>query len=398
MAAPQHADTRSAADDRRNGHRTPQPEVVALGELLVDFIQIGFEHLPTEDEAARSEGGQVRAKDKGSQVGNKGLQGEFERARMEGEGDPAPAEPSPQPRALFARAAGGAPANVAAACSALGVPSAFVGKVGDDPNGRFLIEAVARTGVDTRGIVADPAYATTLAFASDNQQGGGLAYSFARKPGADLMLDADEVDKEVIGAAKVLHVGTFSLAGEPSRHATLSAMRTAREAELLVSLDVNLRPHAWPSQSDMHGQARRAIAHADLVKASVEEMEALTGERSVAAGIEKLLDQGPHLVAITFGADGAVLATRNVQARCPGYAAERVVDTAGAGDTFWGATLAWLLHAGNVRRVGDISSMTASELTACVRFACAAASLSVERRGALGSAPTATQVARRLEG
>lgn len=346
-------DENTAPADTEGGIKPP--EVIALGELLVDFIQVGTEELPSD---------------------------------VDGDAEP---------RALYARAAGGAPANVAAALEAQGVHAGFVGKVGDDDMGRYLLGRLGAEGVDLTGAIADPAFATTLAFATLDQVSGGLAYSFARKPGADLMLRADELDLERIRSARIVHVGSLSLVSEPARSATLRAVRTAREAGNLVSCDPNARPHAWNRAQDMLDAINLLLSQTDLLKVSAAEMELLTGLNDVAAGARELLGRGPRLVAVTMDEHGAYLATHTGGAFAPAYPVERVVDTAGAGDAFWGATLAWLLREADVRTAGDLDLPGPDALAACARYACAAASLSVERRGALGSAPTAPQTAERLE-
>ena len=357
------------------GHRakatdtSASPDVVALGELLVDFIQVATDGAPGGDGA----------------VVDTGRNGDY--AGGEGEG-----------RALYARAAGGAPANVAAALAAQGVRAGFVGKVGDDPLGRYALERLAATGVDVSGTLRDPAYSTTLAFASVDPESGGLAYSFARRPGADLMLRADELDLGAIRRALVLHVGSLSLVADPARTATLRAIDEARRAGCLVSFDPNMRPHAWESPDDMLAAVELVLGPTDLLKVSRAEMELLTGTSDAAVGARMLLERGPRLVAVTLDEQGAHLATRGGQASSPAYPVTQVADTAGAGDAFWGAALAWLLREGGVRTARDLDGMGSDGLLACARRACAAASLSVERRGALGSAPTAEQTARRLAG
>ncbi len=332
-------------------------DVVAVGELLVDFIQVGVE----EADAA-------------------GLQGD-----------------GTEPRVLFARAAGGAPANVAAALAAQGVRAGFVGKVGDDALGHYLLERLGAAGVDLSGALTDPAYATTMAFASYDPAQGGLIYSFARKPGADLMLREGELDLESIRQARVVHVGSLSLCAEPTRAATLRAVREARGAGRLVSCDPNARPHAWNRRQDMLDAIALVMGQADLLKVNAAEMELLTGLDDVAAGARELLWRGLRLVAVTMDEHGAYLAARGGCAFAPAYPVGRVVDTAGAGDAFWGAALAWLLREADVRAADDLDLLGPDALAACARYACAAASLSVERRGALGSAPTALQTVARLE-
>lgn len=350
-------------------------EVLAVGELLVDYIEIAPD---TTDEPVQATT-------------------DAPHSHVDG--------------ALFAQAPGGAPANVAAACATLGVRAGFAGKVGDDERGRFLVEKLAATGIDLTGLIIDRAYATTAAFARIDAALGELTYSFDRNPGADTMLRADELDAAALSAATVVHVGTFSLSAEPSRTAVLAAIDAAHSAGHLVSCDVNLRPHAWPSQSAMLDAAMALVSKSDLVKVGAAELELLcridslkiddsadtVNLANLTAGASALLSHGPRLIAITCGSKGAYLATRTAHAWTPAFPVTRVVDTAGAGDAFWGAALVWLLHKGAVLSPASVDCLTDNDLLTCGRFACAAASCSVEKRGALGSAPTARQIAKRLK-
>lgn len=371
----QTANTSPAALNRTHAAPAAPCTVVAVGELLVDHIEVAS----------------GRADDAGQTAGAGPL------IRV---GD-----------TLFARAPGGAPANVAAACAALGIRAGFAGKVGADERGRFLAERVAAAGVDLTGLVVDPAYTTTAAFARIDPASGELAYAFDRNPGADTMLRTDELDFAALAAATIVHVGTFSLTAEPSRTATFTAVDAARTAGNLVSSDVNLRPLAWPNQSAMLDAAMALVSKSDLLKVSVSELELLC-RMDEPAGIgtptdmrnpgnlgpdtSLLLAHGPRLVAVTCGERGAYLATRTACAWIPAFPVTHVADTAGAGDAFWGAVLTWLLREGAVLSPDHIDCLTSDDLFACGRFACAAASCSVEKRGALGSAPTTNQVVERL--
>ncbi len=148
---------------------------------------------------------------------------------------------------------GGAPGNVAVAARRLGLTSAFIGKVGDDAFGRFLIDTLAAVGVETRGIRLDAEARTTLAFIAlpDPHH---AEFVFYRNPGADTRLRPDELDEELLRHARALHVGSLSLVAEPSRSATLRAVEIARAAGALVSFDVNYRPSLWPEPRRRHAR------------------------------------------------------------------------------------------------------------------------------------------------
>jgi len=295
---------------------------------------------------------------------------------------------------VYERNPGGAPANLAAACTRLGLNAALVGKVGDDPMGAVALEALRTCGVDTSFMQVDATVCTTLALASLIEGTDSYAYSFVRKPGADQMLRPGELPAEAIRAARVLHVGSLSLTHEPARSATLEAVRLAREAGALVSYDPNHRPHAWDSPGDALEQMLALLPSAELLKVGDSEAELLCREldaNTPAAETPGFLSHtactlraaGPRLVAITCGARGAYLQSGAGEAWVPAVPAARVCDTTGAGDNFWGAALAWLLREGRVARAADLDALDTLQLAACGAFACHEASRSVELPGGM---------------
>ena len=148
---------------------------------------------------------------------------------------------------------GGAPGNFLAALQKYGCRTALLGKVGADSFGRLLVRTAAEKGIETRGVVADPAVFTTLAFVTLDAT-GNREFSFARKPGADTCLTPEEVDKALIDEARVFHFGTLSLTGEPARAATQQAVAYAKEKGKLISFDPNLRKPLWESEADAKEQ------------------------------------------------------------------------------------------------------------------------------------------------
>ena len=171
---------------------------------------------------------------------------------------------------------GGAPGNFLAALQAYGCKTALIGKVGADSFGQLLVRTVAEKGIETRGITADPAVFTTLAFVTLDAT-GNREFSFARKPGADTCLRADEVAYSLIDEAKVFHFGTLSLTNEPARTATQQAVAYAKEKGKLISFDPNLRKPLWASEADAKAQIEWGLRQADIVKISDEEIDFLWG-------------------------------------------------------------------------------------------------------------------------
>ena len=275
---------------------------------------------------------------------------------------------------------GGAPANFLAALTKYGKSTAFLGKVGDDTFGHLLMGTVKDAGIETRGIVVDPTVFTTLAFVTFDET-GDRSFSFARKPGADTQLSWEEVDKSLIDEAKVFHFGTLSLTGEPARTATQKAVAYAKEQGKLITCDPNLRKPLWPSEDAAKEQILWSLHQADVVKISDEEVEFLwncTPEE----GAEKLLNEfGVSLAMVTLGPKGCLLKTKNAVCQ---VASPKVnpIDTTGAGDIFGGSAVCRLLELDKA-----IEDLTAEDLRYIGAFASTAASLSTEAAGGIPSIP-----------
>ncbi len=298
--------------------------------------------------------------------------------------------------ALYERNPGGAPANLAAAVAKLGLPAAFVGTVGNDPMGSFLTQALEGCGVDTRLVAHADEACTTMAFATLDPTTGGFSYSFVRKPGADQLLRRSDLPALLPQTAQILHLGTLSLTDEPSRSAVRALAQEAQDAGTLVSCDANVRPHAWPSLDDALRETLGLIGHADLLKVSEEEALLLCGASDPTQAANQLLELGPRLVAVTLAQNGALLVTPTASAQVDAFSPVEVLDTTGAGDSFWGACLSWLVCEAGARTREDVERLDADQLRECARYGCTAASLTVERPGGMTSSPTADEVAARL--
>lgn len=286
---------------------------------------------------------------------------------------------------LFERNAGGAPANVLVALQRLGHKTAFLGKVGCDMHGDFLRATLEGQGIDTRGLISDPDAFTTLAFVALSA-GGEREFSFARKPGADTRLTADELARDVIADSRVFHVGSLSLTDEPARTATLEALAAAREAGCVLSYDPNYRANLWPSAEAAMEQMRAVVPQMDLMKLSDEECELLTGEKDPAAAAARLLGQGPRVVAVTLGAGGAYVACADGAREVPGFPTE-AVDATGAGDSFWGGFLAGFCESGKA-----VDEVGVEDAAGFARLGNAVASLCVRKRGAIPAMPSREEV------
>jgi len=275
---------------------------------------------------------------------------------------------------------GGAPANCLAAAAGLGLDTAFIGKVGADIHGRFLRAELEKAGVSCQGLREDAAQHTTLAFVSLGQD-GEREFAFLRNPGADTCLKAEELDMQLIRGAKALHVGSLSLTDEPARTATWKAVIAAKSAGAVVSYDPNYRAMLWPDVEAAKDQMRSLLPVADIVKLSDEEIGLVAEAAEPEQAIENLRTEGPSVILITLGSRGAMVANREEIRHVPGFSVQ-AVDATGAGDAFMGGFMAALIKSGLDIKQADIDA-----LAEFARVGCAAAALCVSRRGGIPAMP-----------
>ena len=304
-------------------------DITALGELLVDFTQAGF---------------------------------------------------SPAGYPLFEQNPGGAPANLLAAAAKQGLSTAFIGKVGDDMHGRFLKAAAERAGINTEGLVMDPAAATSLAFVALSDS-GEREFSFIRDPGADTLLRPNELNQHLLRNTKVFHVGSVSLTAEPSRSSTWQALITAKSTGAAVSYDPNYRAALWPDEAAAAAQMRSMVPYADVMKLSDEETLLLTGAAEPEEAAHRLLAQGVSCVAVTLGERGALVAVAGGMKTVPAFSSDPV-DTTGAGDGFWGGFLHRMLTLDK-----RPAALTVADAADCARWGNATAALCITRRGGIPAMP-----------
>lgn len=281
---------------------------------------------------------------------------------------------------------GGAIPNLLAAAAKFGSKCAQLGKVGDDAFGHLLLRTLSDAGIDISGMAVDPEVFTTLAFVTLDSS-GDRSFSFARKPGSDTKIEFEDLDLTLIDRAKVFHFGTLSLTDDPSRTATQKAIAYAKKKGKLITLDPNLREPLWPSLDAAKEQILWALAQADVVKISDNEVDFLFGLQPEAGARHILKEFGCKLVFVTCGPDGAVYANQNAMGHVPGLQNVKVVDTTGAGDIFGGSAIWKLLETGKAPE-----ALSAEEMAQITRFACTAASLSTRKPGGVSSVPEYSEV------
>ncbi|EOZ9384761.1 aminoimidazole riboside kinase [Enterobacter bugandensis] len=226
---------------------------------------------------------------------------------------------------------GGAPANVAVGIARLGGKSAFIGRVGDDPFGRFMAKTLADERVDVKHMRLDPAHRTSTVVV-DLDDHGERSFTFMVRPSADLFLEP--ADLPTFSAGEWLHVCSIALSAEPSRSATFQAMADIRKAGGYVSFDPNIRPDLWPDENALRRCLEQALQSADVVKLSVEELAFLTGDADVREGLNTLMQRCPaRLVLVTQGKEGVIAWHQGAVKHYPATPVQ-CVDTTGAGDAF----------------------------------------------------------------
>lgn len=286
---------------------------------------------------------------------------------------------------LFEQNPGGAPANVLCAASNLGLSTAFIGKVGKDMHGDYLRGALEEKGIDTSGLISEKNVFTTLAFVELSET-GERKFSFARKPGADTRLSACEVRRELTEGCRIFHFGSLSLTDEPSRSATIKAVKGAKKAGAIISYDPNYRAPLWKSEDEAAERMRSVLPFVDIIKISDEEVGLITGESSPEAAAVKLFEKGISCAVVTLGSNGAYTAVKSASALVP-VPDVPVVDTTGAGDAFWGGFLYKLAVSG--LRPQEFGKAQLRDFT---EFANAVASLCVQKRGGIPAMPTISMV------
>lgn len=319
-------------------------DVVALGELLIDFINNGT-----------------------SEQGNP----------------------------LFEANPGGAPCNVLAMLNKLGHRTAFIGKVGDDIFGHQLKNVLDKINIDTTNLLMDKNVRTTLAFVAKDAN-GDRSFSFYRSPGADMMLTAEEVNEDVIKSAKVFHFGTLSMTHEGVREATKHALRIAKDSHMLISFDPNLRESLWDSLENAKKQMDYGLHYCDVLKISDNEIQWFTGEDDYDNGIQ-FLQQHYHipLILLSMGKDGSRAYYNGIRVEVPGFIQQNTIETTGAGDTFMGSCLHYILE----KNINDLSGnqLTEKDLSEMLTFANAAASIITIRKGALKVMPSKDEISQLMD-
>jgi fructokinase len=288
----------------------------------------------------------------------------------------------------FTARPGGAPANVAVAAARLGVESGFVGRVGDDLFGDFILHALDASGVDTSAILRDPPPTrTTLAFVEVSEDGDREFTFYRSVPAADELLAPEDIKRESLSGASFANFGSIPLIKDPVRSATRTFAELANEMDVAVAFDVNLRAHLWDSLDAFREAIDPLLDRSTVVKVSEDELSPVLGTDDPEEAVDRLLDRGASLALVSMGGDGAFYATRTFRGDAPAFPIDEVVDATGAGDAFLSGILTHLSEspgwADDERSVSEaVRRGTAAGALACTQF------------GAMKGLPTADELDR----
>ncbi len=283
----------------------------------------------------------------------------------------------------FKKAPGGAPANVAVGIARLGLSSGFVGMVGQDDFGDFLIQTLQYQSVDTSGLKQTTKARTALAFVSLKED-GERDFMFYRNPSADMFFAASDLDPSYLQNTKIFHYGSISLGAQASRDATLQAVEIARRQGAFISYDPNLRLNLWPSEEEARAGMQLGWSRADLIKVSEEELHFLSGQEDLERGAHHLWHERLKLLVVTQGAAGCTYFTPEGRGSIPGIPV-KAIDATGAGDAFVAGLLFKLtpmLH----------QNWPQEFLEEALRFACATGALATTKNGAIPALPSLQEV------
>ncbi len=296
---------------------------------------------------------------------------------------------SEQGNTLFEANPGGAPCNVLAMLSKLGHKTAFIGKVGDDIFGHNLKTTLEEVNIDSSNLSFDQESRTTLAFVQ-TLPGGERDFSFYRNQGADIMLSEDEIDKNLLQRSKIFHFGTLSMTHEKVRQATKKAIVIAKRAGAILSFDPNLRPALWTSLEEAYKQTAYGLEQCDVLKISGNEIQWFTGFHDYGEGIQYLKEKyNIPLILLSIGKEGSRAYWKDYCVEVPAFIQKNTIETTGAGDTFLGSCLHFILEYG-------LDNLTREVVKEMLKFSNMAAAIITTRKGALRVMPSYEEVEEKL--
>ena len=282
---------------------------------------------------------------------------------------------------------GGAPANVAVSIKRNGGEAGFLGKLGDDSFGQMLKDTLEKEGVEILCPELTREAVTTLAFVTLDEK-HDRHFTFVRKPGADMLLSEEDVEKVDFTKWDLVHAGSVSQSAFPERDAVLLALREAKNSGKLVSFDINFRDTIW-SIEECREQVEKVLPFVDLLKISDEELDFVGGENNIEMFME---EHHITVVVLTLGAEGSrIYFDGNKTTISPMKVT--VKDTTGAGDSFWGAFLNRLLEQG----VQCTEHITMEKLLEAGKYGTVSSGICVQRSGGIPALPYRADIEKEIK-
>jgi 2-dehydro-3-deoxygluconokinase len=242
-------------------------------------------------------------------------------------------EGEPAQGARFQLRIAGAESNVAVALTRLGVPVAWVSRVGDDAFGRLVVETLTREGLDLRWLRRDPAAPTGLFLKF--RSAGRTRVVYYRRGSAASRLRPDDVPDDALAGVRLVHLtGITTALSTSARALVVDVARRARERRITVCFDPNYRPALWASPTEAAAAQREVLPLVDWLLCGLEEGNLLFGTGGTEELVEAVLEAGAGDVAVRVGAAGAVVRDSSGLVRVSVPRVVSVFDEVGAGDGF----------------------------------------------------------------
>ncbi len=291
----------------------------------------------------------------------------------------------------YIKSPGGAPANVAVGVARLGAKARFLGKVGKDVLGHFLKDTLDQYGVITDDLYVTESHRTGLVFVTLAED-GERSFDFYINPSADRFLEESDIREDIFSSNKILHFGSISLISEPAKSATKKAVSLAKQNDMIVSYDPNLRLGLWENEDIARTTITSMLKEADVLKISEEELEFITGEKNIDPGIEKLKGYKIPLILVTLGSEGSFIYLNGEKAHVAPMKVN-AIDTTGAGDAF----VSGILY-GIEQYQKPFHRLTLEDAKEIARFASVSGALAAATKGAMTALPTLSEVEEILRG
>lgn len=287
---------------------------------------------------------------------------------------------------LFEKKPGGSPFNIAVGMARLGLPTAFLVKVGADEFGNALQKLMLSENISPKFIVTGTGQNTTLAMAALDKA-GKPEFRFYRDHAADVSLTPDEVNEISPEEIGLFQFGSIALVDEPAATTYMETFKTVKKLGITTSLDPNIRPLYVDGNEAYAKRIRSLLDKVDILKMSDDDLFWLSGKRSIDEAVNELPLNKSGVVVITEGAHGATAFYKKERFRLAGFPVT-VAETTGCGDSFMAGFIAKFMSATS----GNIEELTPDIIKDSMRYANACAAIVATRFGAANSMPKPREV------